>query len=77
MLELVMLGDILIEYDIIKHVVSDIKVGERFLNPERCNTEVAAWTNSNLMLLNEDKCDYQIFTRAREQFAARFLLTER
>ena len=74
MLELVMLGDILIEYDIIKHVVSDIKVGERFLNPERCNTEVAAWTNSNLMLLNEDKCDYQIFTRAREQFAARFVV---
>ena len=77
MLKLVMLGDILLEYDIIKHVASDIKVGERLINPEQCNTqenltEVATWTNSNFMLLNEDKCDDQIFTRAREQFLARF-----
>ena len=77
MLELVMLGDILMEYDMIQHVASDIKVGERFLDPQNCRTQenfnqVASWTSSNLMVLNEDKCDYQIFTRAREQFAARF-----
>ena len=74
-----MLSDILIEYDKVNHVALDDKVEERFLNPLQCKTqknldEVASWTNSNLMVLNEQKCDYQIFTRAREQFAARFLV---
>ena len=74
-----MLGDILIEYNMIKHVASDIKVGERFLDPQNCRTQenftkVASWTSSNLMVLNEDKCDCQIFTRAREQFAARLFV---
>ena len=70
MLELVVLGDILMEYDMTQHVASDIQVGERFLNPQQCNTQenlnfVASWTDRNLMVLNENKCDYQIFTRAR------------
>ena len=73
------LADILIEYDITQHVASDVNVEERFLNPQQCKTQekfnlVASWTERNLMVLNEDKCDYQIFTRAREKFSARFFV---
>ena len=82
MLELVMIGEILVEYDVIEHVASDVGIGQKFLAPEQCTTQanlnqVATWTASNLMVLNEGKCDYQIFTRAREKFAARFFVNEK
>ena len=81
-LELVMIGDILIEYNFLDHVASDVGIDQRFLDPSRCQTpenlnQVALWTDRNLMLLNEKKCDYQIFTRAREKFASRFVVNEK
>ena len=38
---------------------------------------VAQWTDDNLMLLNEAKSEYQIFTRARQDFAARFSINDK
>ena len=82
MLELVIIGDILVEYNFLEHVASDVGLGQRFLDPNQCQTpdnlnQVALWTDHNLMLLNEKKCDYQIFTRAREKFASRFVIKQK
>ena len=32
---------------------------------------VSNWTNENLMKINEDKCNYMVFTRAQEDFVTR------
>ena len=55
-LEIVMLGDILIENDFINHVASDIGVGQLFLPNERLITQenlekISDWTVENKMLL--------------------------
>jgi hypothetical protein len=81
-LELVMLGDALVEYDVLQHVPSDVGINQMFIDPEKCQTQtnldgIAAWTDNNLMKLNEAKCDYQIFTRSRQEFAARFTVNSK
>ena len=81
-LELVVLGDILTEYNFKNHVASDVGIGQQFLDPEsfgmqeKLNT-IATWTDENLMKLNEEKSNYIIFTKAREEFAARLTLNEK
>ena len=81
-LELVLLGDILTEYNFHQHVASDIGVGQQYLSPskygmqDKLNT-IATWTEENLMKLNEEKSNYIIFTKAREEFAARLTLNEK
>ena len=81
-LELVVLGDILTEYNFKNHVASDVGIGQQFLDPEsfgmqeKLNT-IATWTDKNLMKLNEEKSNYIIFTKAREEFAARLTLNEK
>jgi hypothetical protein len=82
MLELVMLGEVLMEYDFWEHVASDVGVDQMFIDPQACQTPqyletVACWTEENLMLLNEEKSDYQIFTRSRQEFAARFVMNNK
>ena len=78
-LELVLLGDILTEYNFHQHVASDIGVGQQYLSPskygmqDKLNT-IATWTEENLMKLNEEKSNYIIFSKAREEFAARLTL---
>ena len=78
-LELVLLGDILTEYNFHHHVASDIGVGQQYLSPskygmqDKLNT-IATWTEENLMKLNEEKSNYIIFSKAREEFAARLTL---
>ena len=76
-LEVVMLGEVLTEYDFSHHVASDIAVDQLFLDPTKCKTpdnldKIATWTEDNLMKLNEAKSEYQIFTRARQSFSSRF-----
>ena len=50
----------LIQYDVKSHVPSDVKVGSMFLPSSNCKSqsildEVAEWTDSKKMMLNEDK----------------------
>jgi hypothetical protein len=75
-LELVMIGGILTEYDFHQHVASDIGIGEKFLPTQLLETQprldsIADWTSQNLMRLNEDKTNYLVFTRAQQPFATR------
>ena len=78
-LELIMIGHILTEYNFLEHVASDIGVDQKFLSPQYLSTQynfdqIARWTESNLMRLNEKKTSYIIFTRARQNFATRLTL---
>ena len=82
MLELVLLGDILTEYNFHQHVASDVGIGQQYLSPNKYGmqdklTTIATWTEENLMKLNEEKSNYIIFTKAREEFAARLTLNEK
>ena len=81
-LELVMLGEVLVEYDFKQHVASDIGIDQQIVDPQKCKTPeylntVATWTKTNLMKLNEAKSDYQIFTKSRKSFAARFSINNK
>ena len=78
-LEVVMLGNILTEYDFSSHVAADIGLGVRFIPAQELETQenllrIADWTDLNHMKLKESKTDYIIFTRAREEFATRLIL---
>ena len=81
-LELIMLGDILTEYNFYQHVASDVGVDELFLNPQGLATQmnldkIALWTEENLMLLRESKTDYLVFTKAQKRFATRFTVNNK
>ena len=78
-LEVVMLGHILTEYDFSSHVASDIKLGDKFLPTHELQSQVnldqiASWSDTNLMKLKESKTDYMVFTRARQPFSTRLTL---
>ena len=59
-LELVMLGSLLTEYNFYEHVASDVGIDQKFLSPQHLSTQynldqIALWTKNNLMRLNENK----------------------
>ena len=79
LLELIILTDVLIEYNFRAHVASDIGIGQRFLPPASTKTQsyhegISVWTQNNLMKLNSDKSKYVLHTRTKENFATRFTL---
>ena len=81
-LDLVLLGNLLEEYDFTQHVASDIGIGQSFLPPEKCQTQInlntiAKWTDENLMKMNEIKSNYLIFTRSKDKFATRFTINNK
>ena len=81
-LEVVILGNILSEYDFSKHVPSDVGLGERHLPSQSLDTQtnldqIAFWTSNNLMQLKESKTDYMVFTRAQKQFSTRLTLNNK
>ena len=76
LLQLVCLSGLLTDYNFIEHVASDVGVGQSYLPAETFPTQdhlnfVSNWTSENLMKLNEDKCNYMIFSRAKEDFVTR------
>ena len=81
-LEVVILGNILTEYDFTSHVASDIGLGERFIPAQELDIQenlerIAEWSDLNLMKLKESKTDYMVFSRAREPFATRLTLNSK
>ena len=75
-LELIMLADILTEYNFLEHVASDVGVEQLFLPPQGLETQanldmIAQWTDNNLMKLKESKTSYIIFSRSKQNFATR------
>ena len=81
-LDLVILGNILEEYDFKQHVASDIGIDQLFLPPKHCQTQsnigaISKWTDDNLMQINEKKCYYLVFTRTKQDFATRFTVNNK
>ena len=79
LLELIILTDVLIQYDFRAHVASDIAIGQRFLPPSSTKTQtfhdgIALWTQQNMMKFNSGKSKYVLHTRMQEDFATRFTL---
>jgi hypothetical protein len=75
-LELIMMTGILMDYDVISHVPSDVPVDYQFLPASSFQTQanldqLTTWTENYKMQLNTAKCNYVIFTRSQEQFVTR------
>ena len=78
-LEVLCLTGFLIEYDVHKHVPSDIGTEQMFLPPEVTKTqnnlnEVSRWTDDHMMTINVKKTNYMLFTRTKTDFATRLML---
>ena len=81
LLELILLSELLVEYNILEHVPSDVSIGDKFLPANATKTqgyisEIAEWTTDNKMLLNEDKSKYIVFKKTFENFCTRFTMNE-
>ena len=75
LLQLVLLNDLLVDYDFQNHVASDIGIDQQYLPATAYSTQdhlnqAVNWRNENLMRINEAKCNYMIFTRSTD-FATR------
>ena len=81
-LELVMLGMWLSEYNFKQHVASDIGIDEKFVDPSNLKTQanlntIADWTNQNQMKLNETKSNYMVFSRSETEIATRLTVNSK
>ena len=68
-LQLVCLSGLLCNYNIMQHVASDIGLGQKYAPSESYPMQdqlnnIANWTEENLMKLNEQKCNYLIFSKS-------------
>ena len=81
-LQLVLLSGLLVEYNFLEHVASDIKLGQQYLPSSTFSSQdtinqISNWTEENLMRLNEAKCYYMIFSRTKTDFATRLKVNEK
>ena len=77
--ELIMVGNILTDYNFSQHVASDVAIGQQYLEPKNIKMQedlnkLAVWTNANLMKLNEKKTNYMIFSRQKKSFSTRLTI---
>ena len=77
--EFLILCDHLVQYDFFKHVASDIGTDHLYLPPEKYDLQknldkISEWTDTNLMLLNEKKSSYIVFSRSKGEFSTRLYL---
>ena len=81
LLEFLILSEKLIQYDFNSHVASDIGVDQLYLPSNDYKMQnylnyISEWTKDNLMLLNEKKSCYIIFSRSKSEFSTRLTLNE-
>ena len=82
LLQLTCFSGLLIEYNFLQHVASNIGIDEQYLPPSSYQTQdtlnhISSWTSANLMKLNEAKCKYMIFSRSKARFATRLTINNR
>ena len=78
-LQLVCLSGLLVEYNFYQHVASDIGIEDKFLPASSYGVQnnlnyINNWTNKNLMVLNESKCNYMVFSRSKTDIATRLTI---
>ena len=74
--EVICLAGILIDYDFLQHVPSDIGVEQQYLPPQMTQSQIhldaiQTWTDRNLMKINTTKTNYMIISRSQENFTTR------
>ena len=75
-LQVISLAGLLTDYNFHLHVASDIGIDQHFLPSssygvqDQLNT-ISQWTEDNLMKVNEKKCNFMVFSRAKVDFATR------
>ena len=79
--EFVILTEQLINYDVFKHVPSDISIDQKFLPPSSYKMQenlddITKWTANNLMQINESKSNFIIFSRSKEDFTTRLSIND-
>ena len=72
---------LLVEYDCLQHVPSDIDVNLPYLPQDSYNLQsnlnyISKWTDNNLMCLNEGKCNYIVYSRMKSKFNTRLSINE-
>ena len=82
MLQLALFSGLLVEYNFLEHVASDIKLGQQYLPSSTFSSQdtinqISNWTEENLMRLNEAKCYYMIFSRTKTDFTTRLKVNEK
>ena len=80
-LEVIYLTGLLTDYNFYEHVASDIAIGQQFLSSSNYNTQqtldsISNWTEENLMMINEEKSNFMVFSRADTDFATRLKLND-
>ena len=78
-LELVMMGGLLTDYNFKQHVASDIGIDELYIPATSLKTQgnlnkISEWTDVNKMMINEDKSNYMVFSRSETEMATRLVL---
>ena len=79
LLQLVCLAGLLTEYNFEGHVASDIGIDQSFLPAASFQSQadldsISNWSEENLVKLNEEKCNFMVFTRSQEDFATRLFV---
>ena len=64
------------EYDVRQHVPSDLAPGQLFLPPDTFKTQmyndhIFQWSNSNKMVINQQKSNYMVISRSNQDIATR------
>ena len=77
--ELINLAGLLIDYDCMSHVPSDVPVEHKFLPPQATKTQgyldsIQSWTSENLMKINSSKSNYMVLSRCQEDFTTRLTI---
>ena len=78
-IDIILLSQLLVDYDFRSHVASDIGCHQKFLPPQGFNLQshldnILTWTEENQMKLNYEKSNYIIFTRNQTPFTTRLSL---
>ena len=74
-LQLVFLSGLVTEYNFVQHVASDVGIDDVFLPPSSYPTQdsldwISNWTEENKMQLNEEKCNYMVFSKTTHKQCA-------
>ena len=81
-LELVLLGSWLSEYNFKQQVASDIGIDEQYISANNLKTQdhlnsIAEWTSQTMMQLNEQKTNYMVFSRSQTEVATRLTVNSK
>ena len=81
-LELVLMGSLLTEYNFKLHVASDVGIDELYLPNQNIQMQnhldkIQDWTVDNLRKINEKKCNYMVFSRSKTEFSTRLKINNK